>query len=920
MKTFLRFNVFQLLLIAVVGLSFQNSYGQVSIATHNVNVTTALTGWNGTLPNGFTVISDGNYIGSTVATNGGLYAVANGGFGYQASSGVASVELKGTFKNTTGSAITSVQISYQAFIIFARDSRKPNWTVTSSLGAVSGLNWTYNDSNRLATNPVTKTVTLSGLNVPNNATFTLTFSSDRGTGTGSSSMIGLRNIIVKSVVPTIVTDLNSLTFDDTQIGTTSVAKTVVVGTTSATGTVTATAPTNFEVSSNGTTWGSTATLATTGATLHVRFSPSAVGLLTGNITLSTAGATDKLIAVSGTGIGSSASITTDIATFGPFCNSDATVLNVNFTTTGTFTDTNFSVQLSDATGTFPATATNIIGTGTTSPINATIPSNTIAGTNYRMRVLNADPLTISNDNGSNISIIGANVGGTISGGTSVCGVTNSGTLTLENHVGDVTKWQSSTSQDFSVSVNDIANTTTTLTFSNLTETTYFRAVVNNGICASDNSSTATINFSSLTTPDFAQIPAFCSGSTAPLLTLTSPNGITGTWNPATVSNTIAGNYIFTPDAGQCASQATLTTNVTELTIPDFAQIPAFCSGSTAPVLTLTSPNGITGTWNPATVSNTENGTYVFTPDAGQCASQATLTTNVTELTAPDFAQIPAFCSGSTAPLLTLTSPNGITGTWNPATVSNTEDGTYVFTPDAGQCASQATLTTNVTELTIPDFAQIPAFCSGSTAPLLTLTSPNGITGTWNPATVSNTIAGNYIFTPDAGQCASTVTLTTLINVTLPPTGTATQDFTGGQTLEDFIVVGENIKWYDAATGGNELQNSEIIVSGTIYYVSQTINGCESLRLPITAGNDLGTDSFKLANLKYYPNPTDQILNLEYSQTISSVAVYNLLGQQVLIANPNNTTVKVDLSNLNSGTYFLNIQSENNSKTIKVVKK
>ena len=96
MKTFLRFNVFQLLLIGVVGFFFQNSYSQVAISSHNVNVTTALNGWNGTLPAGFTMNGGGDYKGTAASTAGGVYAIVNAGLGYQASSGVASVDLKGT--------------------------------------------------------------------------------------------------------------------------------------------------------------------------------------------------------------------------------------------------------------------------------------------------------------------------------------------------------------------------------------------------------------------------------------------------------------------------------------------------------------------------------------------------------------------------------------------------------------------------------------------------------------------------------------------------------------------------------------------------------------------------------------------------------------------------------------------------------
>lgn len=65
-----------------------------------------------------------------------------------------------------------------------------------------------------------------------------------------------------------------------------------------------------------------------------------------------------------------------------------------------------------------------------------------------------------------------------------------------------------------------------------------------------------------TTPDFETALALCSTDIPPILAPTSPNGITGTWNPPTISTTTSGNYIFTPTAGQCASSATLDVNIT----------------------------------------------------------------------------------------------------------------------------------------------------------------------------------------------------------------------------------------------------------------------------------------------------------------------------------------------------------------------
>jgi len=159
-----------------------------------------------------------------------------------------------------------------------------------------------------------------------------------------------------------------------------------------------------------------------------------------------------------------------------------------------------------------------------------------------------------------------------------------------------------------------------------------------------------------------------------------------------------------------------------------------------------------------------------------------------------------------------------------------------------------------------------------------------------------------------------------INKTLPPTGSPLQDFTNGQILEDFIVIGENIKWYDAPISGNELEPSQVIETGAIYYVSQTIDGCESSeRLKITAGTDLSAESFEMVQLKFYPNPVGQFLNFEYTEIISSIEIYNLLGQNVLSKNFNNNILRVDISNLKPETYLAKITSGNKSKIIKFIK-
>lgn len=283
--------------------------------------------------------------------------------------------------------------------------------------------------------------------------------------------------------------------------------------------------------------------------------------------------------------------------------------------------------------------------------------------------------------------------------------------------------------------------------------------------------------SSTVTPNFPAIAPFCSGTAAPILPTTSPNMITGTWSPAIVSNTTSGNYVFTPDSVlfPCATTQTLAVTVMPVVTPTFTTIPAtVCQNATAPILPTSSNNApaITGIWSPATVNTAILGpiTYTFTPNAGQCTSATLTRTTITVLpvVTPNFANISPFCSGTTAPLLANTSPNGIIGTWSPSIISNTASGNYLFTPNTNQCATTQTLNVVVTAKTAPNFAAIPAFCTGTTAPILATTAPNGINGTWSPAAINNTASGSYVFTPNATECATTQTLVVTVNPLIEP--------------------------------------------------------------------------------------------------------------------------------------------------------
>jgi hypothetical protein len=123
-------------------------------------------------------------------------------------------------------------------------------------------------------------------------------------------------------------------------------------------------------------------------------------------------------------------------------------------------------------------------------------------------------------------------GGTVSSSATVCAGSNSGTLILSDNTGVVIKWEQST--DGGANWVTISNTSASLSYVNLSQTTQYRAVVQSGTCSSANSSTATIavNPSPILTSNLTEIAI----SGAPFsYTPTSSAETTFAWTRAAVA-------------------------------------------------------------------------------------------------------------------------------------------------------------------------------------------------------------------------------------------------------------------------------------------------------------------------------------------------------------------------------------------------
>lgn len=156
----------------------------------------------------------------------------------------------------------------------------------------------------------------------------------------------------------------------------------------------------------------------------------------------------------------------------------------------------------------------------------------------------------------------------------------------------------------------------------------------------------------------------------------------------------------------------------------------------------------------------------------------------------------------------------------------------------------------------------------------------------------------------------------LVNVTLGNTYT----FSSGTS--DFITIANEAGDTSIIAGATPL-TWDSNLTGVIRFYSHTDNQCgeesvERVR-SLICNESLSTNSFDDARFHAYPNPMKNILNVSYSKDISKIAVFNLLGQEVMTKMISANQSQIDMSKLSSGAYMVKVYADNQTKTIKVVK-
>ena len=225
----------------------------------------------------------------------------------------------------------------------------------------------------------------------------------------------------------------------------------------------------------------------------------------------------------------------------------------------------------------------------------------------------------------NIEISNSSSGYISGGNVNVCSGSNSTTLTLNNLTGSVVRWESSFDNFFTAGTT-ITSTSSSITVTNLTKTTYYRAIVNSSSPVSCSGlATSSVYVTVKPTKSgtvFAANNSICAGGQVEL-TLSGQQGSVNKWQRSTdnvnwtdISNTTtsltetrssAGTYYYrvevqTPSCGSAVNSTSKTITVTSGTPPVGGGVSSSTHTSTtnSGTLTLSSYTGTIVKWQKST--------------------------------------------------------------------------------------------------------------------------------------------------------------------------------------------------------------------------------------------------------------------------------------------------------------------------------
>jgi hypothetical protein len=542
-------------------------------------------------------------------------------------------------------------------------------------------------------------------------------------------------------------------------------------------------------------------------------------------------------------------------------------------------------------------------------------------TSYSNVVFSASPLSIS---------------GTASSDQTFCSGISASNILLTGYSGTI-QWQLSSDD---ISYTNILNATSaTYSPGILTSTRYYRALVTNGNCQTDTSNKITvIVYPTSVAGTASSNQSICSGTLASAINLVGNNSSNLIWqvstNGSNWSNIIGANnttlasnqignltsvryYRAKVISGSCPEvySNTVTISVLSLPIINAGIDKSVCSGSS---VTLSGTGGNSYSWDGGVTNNISFvplTTYTFTltgTASNGCQNTDAVLVTVNPLpTVSIVNNNPSIiCQGQTFTLSSLLT-NATNYQWkrnginiSGATTSSLSDnlaGNYALfvTSPFGCNATSSIVPISITPLPTVDAGFDQTICAGQN---VTLTASGASNYSWN-----NGVLNGVSFTPTNSN-------TYIVSTT------SSNGCIGTDQVNIEVHNSSFSNLYTTSLGNYFLNGAEYSQTGVYTQTIQNYWGCDSLITLNLTVSYLNLDEIEFKDLTIFPNPSfDGIFNMHSEQSINylQIEVKDVSGriQKYL----NNLSDQIDLSNLPSGIYLLEIKSLSSSKTIRLIK-
>lgn len=192
-------------------------------------------------------------------------------------------------------------------------------------------------------------------------------------------------------------------------------------------------------------------------------------------------------------------------------------------------------------------------------------------------------------------------------------------------------------------------------------------------------------------------------------------------------------------------------------------------------------------------------------------------------------------------------------------------------------------------------------------------------------------AGDYTYViKDDENCEVTDSVTVENENTFAPTISPDITILPGASTDLTVTGGATWSWYAGADFVGSTATITVTPDVTTTYVcnSTDASGCEvTLEVTVTVIDDAGLSITDLgSHIEMYPNPTTGSVSLTFDFVQAkdlTVTIVNLLGEKVTrsyYTGVTSNTLSFDLSQMSSGVYFVNVQTETEAITKKLILK